>query len=84
MSADRIAGQHLEVIRAGIDTYTEPVVYMREDCAVCRSEGFEAQARVVVQIGSRSVIATLNVVSGEWLPKHVAALSESAWKRLDP
>ncbi len=32
--------------RAGIDTYQAPVVYMRSDCEVCRSEGFEAQARV--------------------------------------
>jgi hypothetical protein len=41
---------HLEVtLRArplGIDTYQEPVVYMRWDCAVCRSEGFASQSRV--------------------------------------
>lgn len=74
----------LEVIRAGIDTYQESVVYMHEECPVCRSEGFEAQARITVSIGDRSIIATLNVVSGDWLTPHQAALSESAWKKLQP
>jgi thymidine phosphorylase len=66
-------GGTLEVVRAGIDTYQEPVVYMREDCSVCRSEGFEAQARIEVALGDRSIIATLNVVSGDWLQPHRAA-----------
>ncbi len=72
----------LEVVRAGIDTYQEPVVYMHEDCAVCRSEGFEAQARIEVRVEDRGIIATLNVVSGSWLNPHQAALSEAAWQRL--
>lgn len=74
----------LQVVRAGIDTYQEPVVYMREDCHVCRSEGFEAQARVQVKVADRSVIATLNVVSDGWLAPHQAGLSEAAWEHLDP
>jgi thymidine phosphorylase len=74
----------LQVIRAGIDTYQEPVVYMREDCHVCRSEGFEAQARIEVRVADRSIIATLNVVSDGWLPCDQAGLSESAWERLAP
>lgn len=74
----------LEVVRAGIDTYQESVVYMREDCSVCRSEGFEAQARIKVSVADRWIIATLNVVSDTWLRPHQVALSESAWKKLDP
>lgn len=74
----------LHVVRAGIDTYQEPVIYMRADCAVCRSEGFEAQARIKVTIADRSIIATLNVVHGSWLAPHQAALSESAWLKLQP
>ena len=70
----------LEVIRAGIDTYQESVVYMHEECPVCRSEGFEAQARIKVTVENRWIIATLNVVSGQWLRPHQAALSESAWQ----
>ncbi len=74
----------LDVVRAGIDTYQESVVYMHADCVVCRSEGFEAQARIKVSVGDRSIIATLNVVSSEWLWPHQAALSESAWQKLNP
>lgn len=74
----------LQVVRAGIDTYQEPVVYMREDCHVCRSEGFEAQARIEVTVGDRSIIATLNVVSDGWLLSNQAGLSEAAWERLKP
>lgn len=40
------ADNTLRAWRTGIDTYQEPVVYMRRDCAVCRSEGFTTQARV--------------------------------------
>jgi thymidine phosphorylase len=79
-----MTGGSLEVVRAGIDTYQEPVVYMHEDCPICRSEGFEAQARIKVTVENRWIIATLNVVSGEWLRPHQAALSESAWQKLQP
>ena len=30
----------------GVDSYQEPIIYMRADCPVCRSEGFESHARV--------------------------------------
>jgi thymidine phosphorylase len=71
--------------RAGIDTYQEPVVYMNAACDVCRSEGFAAQTRVWVEVGDRRIIATLNVVTnGGWLPPNYAALSDAAWRRLNP
>jgi len=72
----------LFLTRAGIDTHQEPVVYMREDCHVCRSEGFSAQSRVRVCVGERSIIATLNIVRGDFLSHQKAALSESAWQLL--
>jgi thymidine phosphorylase len=76
---------HMLLKRAGVDTYLEPVVYMRADCAVCRSEGFEAQTRVWVQVGNRRILATLNVVTEiGWLEPGYVALSEAAWRRLDP
>jgi thymidine phosphorylase len=74
----------MQARRVGIDTYREPVVYMRRDCAVCRSEGFAAQARVQVSFGTRRVIATLNIVEGDWLGDGEAGLSESAWSALQP
>lgn len=79
------ADAHAPVIRArrmGIDTYQEPVVFMRADCHVCRSEGFQVQARVRVSAGNRSIIATLNVVSESLLPIDEAGLSEVAWREL--
>lgn len=70
--------------RLGIDTHQEYVVYMRTDCHVCRAEGFSAQARVEVALGSRRVIATLNTVAADWLGPDEFGLSESAWKALAP
>lgn len=52
----------LAVRRMGIETQQEYVVYMHRDCHVCRSEGFEAQTRVLISLNGRSIIATLNVV----------------------
>jgi len=73
----------LRLRRLRIDTYTEPVVYMRSDCHVCRAEGFAARERVEVRLGARSVIATLNVVTGgELLAEGEAGLSEAAWRLL--
>ena len=69
----------LTLTRLGIDTHQEPVVYMREDCHVCRSEGFNAQGRVQICAGDRSIIATLDIVKGDLLSHQKAGLSEAAW-----
>lgn len=74
----------MRVVRAGIDTYQQPVVYMHRDCDVCRSEGFAAMTRVELQVGDRSLIATLNVVVGDMLGVDEVALSEAAWTALAP
>jgi thymidine phosphorylase len=74
----------LRLVRAGIDTYQQPVVYMHRDCEVCRSEGFAALTRVRVRSDTGELVATLNVVTGDWLARDVAALSEAAWVALDP
>ncbi|MBV1788094.1 thymidine phosphorylase family protein [Marinobacterium sp. D7] len=71
-------------IRIGIDTYQESVVYMRDDCHICRAEGFGVQTRVEVQAGESSIIARLNVVesdAGVLPPGHIG-LSKIAWERL--
>ena len=69
----------VRVRRIGIHTYQEPVIYMHADCAVCRSEGFEAESRVRITCAGRSMEATLNVVTSDLLSTDEAALSESAW-----
>ena len=80
LSSDNHRASVLEARPAGIDTYQEPVIYMRADCPVCRSEGFESQSRVRVTNGDRTFVATLNIVRGDWLGHGEAGLSEAAWK----
>lgn len=72
----------LNAHRMGIDTHQEPVVYMRRDCGVCRSEGFEAHSRVRIRNGSHAIVATLNVTGNDLLPEGTAGLSEAAWRLL--
>ena len=72
----------LPVRRAGIDTYQQPVVYMRSDCHVCRAEGFEAQTQVEVIDNGRHLLAILHHVSSDWLARDEIALSDVAWTTL--
>ena len=76
-------GKHtLKLRRLGIDTYKEPIIYMREDCHVCRAEGFESLGRIRIACGDRMLIATLNKVKSPLLSPGEAGLSEYAWKAL--
>ena len=75
-------GASLRMRRLGIDTYQHPVVYMRSDCHVCKSEGFEAQSRIELRHGATSVIATLNVVHFDLLGEDEIGLSEAAFRAL--
>lgn len=68
--------------RLGIDTYQEPVVYLRSNCPVIKSEGFEAKSRVEVSRGDRRVVATVNVVYFQLLEDEEIGLSEAAWRAL--
>jgi thymidine phosphorylase len=69
--------------RVYIDSGQEAVVYLHRDSQLCRSEGFESETRVWVRIGSRAILATLNVVTDGLLAVLEAGLSESAWARLE-
>jgi len=77
-------GPELILRRLGVDTQQEPVVYIRADSPVCRSEGFEARSRLRIESGGRVAIATLNVVHGDLLAEGEAGLSEAAWRILAP
>lgn len=74
----------LKLVRAGIDTYQQPVVYMHRDCGVCRAEGFTALTRVLIQSGGHELVATLNVITDDRFGLDVAGLSEAAWNALQP
>lgn len=75
-------GSRIRLRRLGVDTYQEAVVYMHRDCHVCHSEGFEAQSRVEIALNGRTIVATLNVVSGGFVSPDEAGLSEAAWRLL--
>ena len=72
----------LQLRRLGIDTYDEPVIYMRSDCHVCRSEGFESRSRIAVRLNAEHTIATLHMITSDLLHVHEASLSDAAWKLL--
>ena len=72
----------LLVKRMNIDTYREPVIYMREDCHICRSEGFEALSRISVSNGKKTVVGTLNIVRDALLQTGELGLSDIAWQQL--
>ncbi|MFA5937785.1 MAG: thymidine phosphorylase family protein [Sinimarinibacterium sp.] len=71
-------------VRMGIDAHHEAVVFMRRDCPVCRSEGFEGHSRVQIHVGERFVIAQLFVVDGDLVAPGAVGLSEAAWSELAP
>lgn len=77
------AANNLKARRIALDTHDEPVIITRRDCAVCRSEGFSAHARVQLEAGGNRVIATLYQIDSELLQTDEAALSEAAWRLLD-
>lgn len=77
-----MAENFLYLTRLGIDTHQEPVVFMRDDCHVCRSEGFNAQGRVQVCTSRHSIIATLVIITSDLLSHQKAGLSDAAWKLL--
>lgn len=72
----------LDVVDMGIDTHQEPVIYMREDCDICRAEGFTASSRLTLRANGRTLIATLNVVDTHVLPMGRVGLSKIALQRL--
>lgn len=72
----------LRARQLGIHTMDEPVVFMRTDCHVCRSEGLSSRSRVLLQSGDKSVVATLYQVSSDLIDVDEAGLSEAAWSLL--
>ena len=74
----------LSVKRMNIDTYRAPVIYMRQDCHICRSEGFEALSRIAVSTDRNTIVATLNIIRDALLEPGELGLSDAAWRMLAP
>lgn len=73
----------LRVRRLRLHTQHQPVVVMRTDCHVCRSEGLSARSQVLVSAGGRELQATLFQVEDEGhLALDEVGLSETAWEML--
>lgn len=72
----------LRARRLGIDTHTEPVVFLRKDSPVSRSEGFSSNSRILLSAGQRHAIATLYQLENGLLAHDEAGLSNSAWDLL--
>jgi len=66
----------------GIDTHQEPVVYMREDCHICRAEGFSSNTRLLIKTDTSALIATLYVVTNAMLQHDQIGFSKIAQQRL--
>ncbi len=66
----------------GIHTQHEHFVYMRKDCHLCYSEGFEALTRICISYKKKTIVASLNVLSSNILTPGEISLSESAIKAL--
>lgn len=72
----------LTAVFMGIDTHQESVVYMREDCHVCRAEGFNASSRIAVEYAGKQLIASLNIVTPAALPEQHMGFSRIALQKL--
>ncbi|MDF1702197.1 MAG: thymidine phosphorylase family protein [Planctomycetota bacterium] len=78
--------QTLKIRRVAIDTFHENVVYLHRECPLYRSEGFQALAKVSVQVpdaASEPLQAVLNVVGdGAIIAVDEIGLSEQAFEQL--
>ena len=73
----------LKLVYLGIDTQKENVVFMRKDCHICKSEGFEAHNRILITANNNSIIATLFIITDGIIKNGTAGLSDSAFKDLN-
>jgi thymidine phosphorylase len=72
----------LKARRLGIETIQEAQVYLHKNSEVCKAEGFETHARVIVAHGDRTIIANLFQVTSDIVSESEAGLSNLAWEWL--
>ncbi|NKI33836.1 thymidine phosphorylase family protein [Wenzhouxiangella sp. XN79A] len=73
---------NLRVRCLDLDTLDKPIALLRKDSPVCRSEGFDAHARVRLESLHDTVIATLFQTGSELLAPDEIGLSTAAWRAL--
>ena len=72
----------LKLVRLGLDTQQELIVFLPAHCFIYKSEGFEASTQIIVSLNKKSIVARLNIVLSDLLKECEASLSESAWERI--
>jgi thymidine phosphorylase len=77
------APHSLKARRIGIESVENPQIYLHKNCQVCRSEGFESHARVMISHNDRSIMADLYQVTSDMVGEGEAGLSDLAWQRLN-
>lgn len=75
-------GARLRVRRLHLHTQREPIVIMRTDCPVCRSEGLAPRSQVLLRADGREIMAILFQGADKALGKDEVGLSEAAWQLL--
>ena len=75
-------GARLRVRRLHLHTQREPIVIMRTDCPVCRSEGLAPRSQVQLRTDGREVMAVLFQGADDVLAQDEVGLSEAAWRLL--
>jgi len=78
----RARGASLRVRRMHLHTQREPIVIMRTDCPVCRSEGLAPRSQVLLRTDGREVTAILFQGADDVLAADEVGLSEAAWELL--
>jgi thymidine phosphorylase len=76
-------GARLRVRRLHLHTQREPIVIMRTDCPVCRSEGLAPRSQVLLRSDTREITAILFQGADDVLGEDEVGLSEAAWQLLD-
>ena len=75
--------KQLTLKRLAIDTYKENVAYLHRDCALYRTEGFQALSKLEVRNGKRRILAVLNVVDDDAIVgTNEIGLSEQAFAQM--
>lgn len=75
-------GARLRVRRLHLHTQREPIVIMRTDCPVCRSEGLAPRSQILLRTDGREVMAVLFQGADDILEQDEVGLSEAAWRLL--
>lgn len=68
--------------RFGIFSPNEALVFLREDCPICKSEGLTPHTRVRLNFKNKELYATLYQVTSDLLQPNEIGISNAAWSEL--